>query len=218
MKAKNYKKIKRKGFTLVELVVVMAIMGILSVGIMGIMNGSGAMYNKGRDLVAAKDVSSIAEDYISTMIAYKTSINLQPNATRPATSIGSVVVNNAIKADAFMLYSEGGKIMYQATATSTAEPLFDDVFYGSYTVNLSFIPQARADAYYNTICIKVDILDTNGNSAYSSEGTIVRLLNFGSASEKTINTFTTEYEDLASGRFYKNKIVAGTSYGYLYAS
>ena len=58
----------KKGVTLVELIMVMAIMAILGVAVMTLTTSSLGMYNKGRDLITKEEVAKIVEGYVSAKV------------------------------------------------------------------------------------------------------------------------------------------------------
>lgn len=66
----------KKGVTLVELIMVMAIMAILGVAVMTLTTSSLGMYNKGRDLITKEEVAKLTVDFVNQKLEKVTAINV----------------------------------------------------------------------------------------------------------------------------------------------
>ena len=182
----------KKGFTLVEAIAVVAIMGILATVIGGLVTAGTTAYMRQKENAAAKDLGTIVQNEIKRAARSSVEVYLQdgdlPTDSNMIT-IGDTQTTYQMKNAPTGEYkvfssSEDGRLVYSTDSGNTTQEYFTDpnreaegrAFYGSFKINLSFAPVF--DAADKTIGIKIicDVYNSKDQLKYESRGTVVYLL------------------------------------------
>ena len=196
----------KKGFTFIEAIAVVAIMGVLATVIGGLVTSGTAAYMRQKESASAKDIASIVENEISRILTRSKQVYLEDGELPAGVCTRKVVIDGTEVeetysisgvpfegARSFAVYSGNltaldvnasgkGYVLYKTPADdSVAEYFASDesekrAFYGSFKINLSFAPVF--DAAYKTIGVKVicDVYNSKDQLKYESRGTVVYLL------------------------------------------
>lgn len=196
----------KKGFTFIEAIAVVAIMGVLATVIGGLVTSGTAAYMRQKESASAKDIASIVENEISRILTRSKEVFLEDGELPAGVCTRKVVIDGTEVeetysisgvpfegARSFAVYSGNltaldvnasgkGYVLYKTPADdSVAEYFASDesekrAFYGSFKINLSFAPVF--DAAYKTIGVKVicDVYNSKDQLKYESRGTVVYLL------------------------------------------
>ncbi|MEA5002011.1 MAG: type II secretion system protein [Christensenella sp.] len=149
---------KKKAFTLIELIVVMALVGVLGLGIAVIfVSANDSIVTLGQQTdVTTK--TNFAMDTVQTYLKYAKGLTIHETA------------NEAKEAGRTYLYSKDGRIYIQK-GSNASEDMFNEAFYEGYYAEL------MASAIQQNI-VKVTVAMTNKNDvsvAYSLETDVVAL-------------------------------------------
>ncbi|MCI7530598.1 MAG: prepilin-type N-terminal cleavage/methylation domain-containing protein [Christensenellaceae bacterium] len=196
----------KKGFTFVEAIAVVAIMGVLATVIGGLVTSGTAAYMRQKESASAKDIASIVENEISRILTRSKQVYLEDGELPAGVCTRKVVIDGTEVeetysisgvpfegARSFAVYSGNltaldvnasgkGYVLYKTPADDSVSEYFaaDDnekrAFYGSFKINLSFAPVF--DAADKTIGIKIicDVYNSKDQLKYESRGTVVYLL------------------------------------------
>lgn len=196
----------KKGFTFIEAIAVVAIMGVLATVIGGLVTSGTAAYMRQKESASAKDIASIVENEISRILTRSKEVFLEDGELPAGVCTRKVVIDGTEVeetysisgvpfegARSFAVYSGNltaldvnasgkGYVLYKTPADDSVSEYFaaDDnekrAFYGSFKINLSFAPVF--DAAYKTIGVKVicDVYNSKDQLKYESRGTVVYLL------------------------------------------
>lgn len=196
----------KKGFTFVEAIAVVAIMGVLATVIGGLVTSGTAAYMRQKESASAKDIASIVENEISRILTRSKEVFLEDGELPAGVCTRKVVIDGTEVeetysisgvpfegARSFAVYSGNltaldvnasgkGYVLYKTPADDSVSEYFaaDDnekrAFYGSFKINLSFAPVF--DAADKTIGIKIicDVYNSKDQLKYESRGTVVYLL------------------------------------------
>lgn len=196
----------KKGFTFIEAIAVVAIMGVLATVIGGLVTSGTAAYMRQKESASAKDIASIVENEISRILTRSKEVFLEDGELPAGVCTRKVVIDGTEVeetysisgvpfegARSFAVYSGNltaldvnasgkGYVLYKTPADDSVSEYFaaDDnekrAFYGSFKINLSFAPVF--DAADKTIGIKIicDVYNSKDQLKYESRGTVVYLL------------------------------------------
>lgn len=196
----------KKGFTFIEAIAVVAIMGVLATVIGGLVTSGTAAYMRQKESASAKDIASIVENEISRILTRSKEVFLEDGELPAGVCTRKVVIDGTEVeetysisgvpfegARSFAVYSGNltaldvnasgkGYVLYKTPADDSVSEYFaaDEsekrAFYGSFKINLSFAPVF--DAAYKTIGVKVicDVYNSKDQLKYESRGTVVYLL------------------------------------------
>lgn len=199
----------KKGFTLVEAIAVVAIMGILATVIGGLVTSGTTAYMRQKENSAAKDLGTIVQNEIKQMIYNATEVYLQGEKTasnaKPDDSLVSdtnyivddeddndgthhTMVNAPKANNKYSVFkSDGGKLVYTADHKTEKAEYFTDksrpaearAFYGSFTIDVYF--KALVNSFNDVIAVKVycDVKNKKGQVKFKSPGLEVDFIEAG---------------------------------------
>ena len=175
----------KKGFTLVEAIAVVAIMGILATVIGGLVTAGTTAYMRQKENAAAKDLGTIVQNEIKRAARSSVEVYLQdgdlPTADNMIT-IGDTQttyqMKNAPTGDYKVFSSsENGRLMY-STGNEEPKEYFTDpnreaerrAFYGSFTIKVYF--RAIVNMFNEITSVKVfcDVYNAKGQKKFDSPG------------------------------------------------
>lgn len=177
----------KKGFTLVEAIAVVAIMGILATVIGGLVTAGTTAYMRQKENAAAKDLGTIVQNEIKRAARSSVEVYLQdgelPRDTNMIT-IGDTQttyqMKNAPTGDYKVFSSsEDGRLMYSTDSgntTQNAQEYFTSTeaekraFYGSFTIKVYF--RAIVNTFNEITSVKVfcDVFNAKGQKKFDSPG------------------------------------------------
>lgn len=175
----------KKGFTLVEAIAVVAIMGILATVIGGLVTAGTTAYMRQKENAAAKDLGTIVQNEIKRAARSSVEVYLQdgelPRDTNMIT-IGDTQTTYQMKNAPTGEYkvfssSEDGRLMY-STGNEEPKEYFTDpsreaegrAFYGSFTIKVYF--RAIVNTFNEITSVKVfcDVFNAKGQRKFDSPG------------------------------------------------
>lgn len=175
----------KKGFTLVEAIAVVAIMGILATVIGGLVTAGTTAYMRQKENAAAKDLGTIVQNEIKRAARSSVEVYLQdgelPRDTNMIT-IGDTQTTYQMKNAPTGEYkvfssSEDGRLMY-STGNEEPKEYFTDpsreaegrAFYGSFTIKVYF--RAIVNTFNEITSVKVfcDVYNAKGQRKFDSPG------------------------------------------------
>lgn len=175
----------KKGFTLVEAIAVVAIMGILATVIGGLVTAGTTAYMRQKENAAAKDLGTIVQNEIKRAARSSVEVYLQdgelPTDSNMIT-IGDTQTTYQMKNAPTGEYkvfssSEDGRLMY-STGNEEPKEYFTDpsreaegrAFYGSFTIKVYF--RAIVNTFNEITSVKVfcDVFNAKGQKKFDSPG------------------------------------------------
>lgn len=175
----------KKGFTLVEAIAVVAIMGILATVIGGLVTAGTTAYMRQKENAAAKDLGTIVQNEIKRAARSSVEVYLQdgdlPTDSNMIT-IGDTQTTYQMKNAPTGEYkvfssSEDGRLMY-STGNEEPKEYFTDpnreaerrAFYGSFTIKVYF--RAIVNMFNEITSVKVfcDVYNAKGQKKFDSPG------------------------------------------------
>ena len=171
----------KKGFTLVEAIAVVAIMGILATVIGGLVTAGTTAYMRQKENAAAKDLGTIVQNEIkrvarSTVEAYLQDGEL-PTDSNMIENEGTYTMNNPPKKEYSVFFSQNGKLFY-AKGNEDPQEYFTDpkreaegrAFYGSFTIEVYF--KAIVNTFKEVTSVKVfcDVYNAKRQKKFVSPG------------------------------------------------
>lgn len=176
----------KKGFTLVEAIAVVAIMGILATVIGGLVTAGTTAYMRQKENAAAKDLGTIVQNEIKRAARSSVEVYLQdendnlPVADNEITIDGVVkthTMKNEPKKEHSVFLSKNGKLFY-AKGNEEPQEYFTDpnreaegrAFYGSFTIKVYF--KAIVNTFDEITSVKVfcDVYNAKGQIKFDSPG------------------------------------------------
>lgn len=176
----------KKGFTLVEAIAVVAIMGILATVIGGLVTAGTTAYMRQKENAAAKDLGTIVQNEIKRAARSTVEVYLQDGELpRDTNIIGSeenattYTMKNA-PTGKYKVFSssEAGRLMYSTDSGTTKQEYFTDpnreaerrAFYGSFTIKVYF--RAIVNMFNEITSVKVfcDVYNAKGQRKFDSPG------------------------------------------------
>ena len=175
----------KKGFTLVEAIAVVAIMGILATVIGGLVTAGTTAYMRQKENAAAKDLGTIVQNEIKRAARSSVEVYLQDGALPRDTNmitIGDTQTTYTMKNAPTGEYkvfssSDDGRLMY-STGKEEPKEYFTDpsreaegrAFYGSFTIKVYF--RAIVNTFNEITSVKVfcDVFNAKGQKKFDSPG------------------------------------------------
>lgn len=175
----------KKGFTLVEAIAVVAIMGILATVIGGLVTAGTTAYMRQKENAAAKDLGTIVQNEIKRAARSSIEVYLQdgelPRDTNMIT-IGDTQttyqMKNAPTGDYKVFSSsENGRLMY-STGNEEPKEYFTDpsreaegrAFYGSFTIKVYFRAIVNTFGEITSVKVFCDVFNAKGQRKFDSPG------------------------------------------------
>lgn len=176
----------KKGFTLVEAIAVVAIMGILATVIGGLVTAGTTAYMRQKENAAAKDLGTIVQNEIKRAARSTVEVYLQDGELpRDSNIIGAdnnqttYTMKNAPTGEYKMFSSsDDGRLMYSTDSGTTTQEYFTDpnreaerrAFYGSFTITVYF--RAIVNMFNEITSVKVfcDVYNAKGQRKFDSPG------------------------------------------------
>lgn len=174
----------KKGFTLVEAIAVVAIMGILATVIGGLVTAGTTAYMRQKENAAAKDLGTIVQNEIKRAARSSVEVYLQdgdlPTDSNMIT-IGDTQTTYQMKNAPTGEYkvfssSEDGRLVYSTDSGNTTQEYFTSsdaekrAFYGSFTIKVYF--RAIVNTFNEITSVKVfcDVYNAKGQRKFDSPG------------------------------------------------
>lgn len=175
----------KKGFTLVEAIAVVAIMGILATVIGGLVTAGTTAYMRQKENAAAKDLGTIVQNEIKRAARSSVEVYLQdgdlPTDSNMIT-IGDTQTTYQMKNAPTGEYkvfssSEGGRLMY-STGNEEPKEYFTDpsreaegrAFYGSFTIKVYFRAIVNTFGEITSVKVFCDVFNAKGQRKFDSPG------------------------------------------------
>lgn len=170
----------KKGFTLVEAIAVVAIMGILATVIGGLVTAGTTAYMRQKENAAAKDLGTIVQNEIKRAVRSTVEAYLQDGALPSADNMVTIeektyTMTNEPKKEYSVFFSKNGKLFY-AKGNEEPQEYFTSTeaekraFYGSFTIKVYF--KAIVNTFDEITSIKVfcDVSNAKGQKKFVSPG------------------------------------------------
>lgn len=175
----------KKGFTLVEAIAVVAIMGILATVIGGLVTAGTTAYMRQKENAAAKDLGTIVQNEIKRAARSSVEVYLQdgdlPTDSNMIT-IGDTQTTYQMKnapTGEYKMFSssEGGRLMY-STGNEEPKEYFTDpsreaegrAFYGSFTIKVYFRAIVNTFGEITSVKVFCDVYNAKGQRKFDSPG------------------------------------------------
>lgn len=175
----------KKGFTLVEAIAVVAIMGILATVIGGLVTAGTTAYMRQKENAAAKDLGTIVQNEIKRAARSSVEVYLQdgdlPTDSNMIT-IGDTQTTYQMKNAPTGEYkvfssSEAGRLMY-STGKEEPKEYFTDpsreaegrAFYGSFTIKVYFRAIVNTFGEITSVKVFCDVYNAKGQKKFDSPG------------------------------------------------
>lgn len=174
----------KKGFTLVEAIAVVAIMGILATVIGGLVTAGTTAYMRQKENAAAKDLGTIVQNEIKRVARSSVEVYLQdgdlPRDTNMIT-IGDTQTTYQMKNAPTGEYkvfssSEEGRLMYSTDSGNTTQEYFTSsdaekrAFYGSFTIKVYFRAIVNTFGEITSVKVFCDVYNAKGQRKFDSPG------------------------------------------------
>lgn len=224
----------KKGFTLVEAIAVVAIMGILATVIGGLVTAGTTAYMRQKENAAAKDLGTIVQNEIKRAARSSVEVYLQgendnlPSADNEIADEGVLIphtMKNMPTKEHSVFFSKNGKLFY-AKGNEEPQEYFTDpkreaegrAFYGSFTIEVYF--KAIVNTFDEITSIKVfcDVSNAKGQKKFVSPGLEIDFIEADysqSEGKKFVGIFSFEQGNRdaidkdGDGYKYKNMLVEG---------
>lgn len=173
----------KKGFTLVEAIAVVAIMGILATVIGGLVTAGTTAYMRQKENAAAKDLGTIVQNEIKRAARSTVEVYLQDGELpRDSNIIGvdnnqtTYTMKNAPTGEYKLFSSKDGRLVYSTDSGKTTQEYFTSTdaekraFYGSFTIKVYF--KAIVNMFNEITSVKVfcDVYNAKGQRKFDSPG------------------------------------------------
>lgn len=175
----------KKGFTLVEAIAVVAIMGILATVIGGLVTAGTTAYMRQKENAAAKDLGTIVQNEIKRAARSSVEVYLQDGALPRDTNmitIGDTQTTYQMKNAPTGEYkvfssSEDGRLMY-STGNEEPKEYFTDpsreaegrAFYGSFTIKVYFRAIVNTFGEITSVKVFCDVYNAKRQKKFDSPG------------------------------------------------
>lgn len=205
----------KKGFTLVEAIAVVAIMGILATVIGGLVTAGTTAYMRQKENAAAKDLGTIVQNEIKRAARSSVEVYLQDGELL-------YTMNNAPTGDYKVFSSsEEGRLVY-STGNEEPKEYFTSTeaekraFYGSFTIKVYF--KAIVNTFDEITSVKVfcDVYNAKGQIKFDSPGLEIDFIEADysqSEGKKFVGIFSFEQDNSDAsepdGGQYKNMLIVG---------
>lgn len=174
----------KKGFTLVEAIAVVAIMGILATVIGGLVTAGTTAYMRQKENAAAKDLGTIVQNEIKRAARSTVEVYLQDGELPRDSNIIGVDNNQATytmknaPTGEYKVFSssDDGRLVYSTDSGKTTQEYFTSTdaekraFYGSFTIKVYF--KAIVNMFNEITSVKVfcDVYNAKGQKKFDSPG------------------------------------------------
>lgn len=220
----------KKGFTLVEAIAVVAIMGILATVIGGLVTAGTTAYMRQKENAAAKDLGTIVQNEIKRAARSSVEVYLQDGELPKDSNIigadnnqATYTMKNAPTKEHSVFLSKNGKLFY-AKGNEEPQEYFTSTdaekraFYGSFTIKVYF--KAIVNMFNEITSVKVfcDVYNAKGQKKFDSPGLEIDFIEADysqSKDRKFVGIFSFEQgnsgaiEPDGDGWKYKNMLVEG---------
>lgn len=177
----------KKGFTLVEAIAVVAIMGILATVIGGLVTAGTTAYMRQKENAAAKDLGTIVQNEIKRAARSSIEVYLQDGELPRDTNIIGIddnqttyTMKNAPTGEYKVFSSsEDGRLMYSTDSgntTQNAQEYFTSTeaekraFYGSFTIKVYFRAIVNTFGEITSVKVFCDVFNAKGQRKFDSPG------------------------------------------------
>lgn len=176
----------KKGFTLVEAIAVVAIMGILATVIGGLVTAGTTAYMRQKENAAAKDLGTIVQNEIKRVARSSVEVYLQDGELPTADNMITIgdtqtpyTMKNPPTGEYKMFSSEAGRLVYSTDSGKNPENTKDyftssaaeeRAFYGSFKIEVYF--RAIVNTFKEITSVKVfcDVYNAKGQIKFASPG------------------------------------------------
>ncbi|CDD09081.1 putative uncharacterized protein [Clostridium sp. CAG:349] len=174
----------KKGFTLVEAIAVVAIMGILATVIGGLVTAGTTAYMRQKENAAAKDLGTIVQNEIKRAARSSVEVYLQdgdlPTDSNMIT-IGDTQttyqMKNAPTGEYKMFSSDEGRLVYSTDSEEPKEYFTDPsreaegrAFYGSFKIEVYFRAIVNTFGEITSVKVFCDVYNAKGQKKFDSPG------------------------------------------------
>lgn len=175
----------KKGFTLVEAIAVVAIMGILATVIGGLVTAGTTAYMRQKENAAAKDLGTIVQNEIKRAARSSVEVYLQDGALPRDTNMITIgdtqttyQMKNAPTGEYKMFSSsDDGRLVY-STGNEEPKEYFTDpnreaerrAFYGSFTIKVYFRAIVNTFGEITSVKVFCDVYNAKGQKKFDSPG------------------------------------------------
>lgn len=224
----------KKGFTLVEAIAVVAIMGILATVIGGLVTAGTTAYMRQKENAAAKDLGTIVQNEIKRAARSSVEVYLQgendnlPSADNEIADEGVLIphtMKNMPTKEHSVFFSKNGKLFY-AKGNEEPQEYFTDpkreaegrAFYGSFTIKVYFRAIVNTFGEITSVKVFCDVYNAKGQKKFVSPGLEIDFIEADysqSEGKKFVGIFSFEQgnsdaiEPDGDGWKYKNMLVEG---------
>lgn len=177
----------KKGFTLVEAIAVVAIMGILATVIGGLVTAGTTAYMRQKENAAAKDLGTIVQNEIKRAARSSVEVYLQDGALPRDTNIIGIddnqttyTMKNAPTGDYKVFSSsDDGRLMYSTDSGNTTQNTQEyftsteaekRAFYGSFTIKVYFRAIVNTFGEITSVKVFCDVFNAKGQRKFDSPG------------------------------------------------
>lgn len=176
----------KKGFTLVEAIAVVAIMGILATVIGGLVTAGTTAYMRQKENAAAKDLGTIVQNEIKRVARSSVEVYLQ-DGELPRDSNTITIDDNQTTyqmknapTDVYKMFSssEDGRLVYSTDSGNTTQEYFTDpnreaegrAFYGSFKIEVYFRAIVNTFGEITSVKVFCDVYNAKGQKKFDSPG------------------------------------------------
>lgn len=223
----------KKGFTLVEAIAVVAIMGILATVIGGLVTAGTTAYMRQKENAAAKDLGTIVQNEIKRAARSSVEVYLQDENDKLPAADNEITIEGVVKTHTMknvptgeykMFSFDKGRLVYSTDSGNTTQEYFTSTdaekraFYGSFTIKVYF--KAIVNTFDEITSVKVfcDVYNAKGQIKFDSPGLEIDFIEADysqSENKKFVGIFSFEQgnsgaiEPDGDGYKYKNMLVVG---------
>lgn len=221
----------KKGFTLVEAIAVVAIMGILATVIGGLVTAGTTAYMRQKENAAAKDLGTIVQNEIKRAARSTVEAYLQDGELpRGTNTIGSeenathYTMKNPPTGEYNVFSSKDGRLVYSTDSGNTTQEYFTDpkreaegrAFYGSFTIEVYFKAIVNTFGEITSVKVFCDVYNAKRQKKFDSPGLEIDFIEADysqSQGKKFVGIFSFEQGNIdaideKTGQ-YKNMLVEG---------
>lgn len=222
----------KKGFTLVEAIAVVAIMGILATVIGGLVTAGTTAYMRQKENAAAKDLGTIVQNEIKRAARSSVEVYLQDDALPTDSNMITIgdtqttyQMKNAPTGEYKMFSSsEEGRLVYSTDSGNTTQEYFTSTeaekraFYGSFTIQVYFRAIVNTFGEITSVKVFCDVYNAKGQRKFDSPGLEIDFIEADysqSENRKFVGIFSFEKGNSGAidkdgdGYKYKNMLVEG---------
>lgn len=176
----------KKGFTLVEAIAVVAIMGILATVIGGLVTAGTTAYMRQKENAAAKDLGTIVQNEIKRAARSSIEVYLQDDELPTDSNMITIgdtqttyQMKNAPTGEYKVFSSKDGRLMYSTDSgknTQNTQEYFTSTeaekraFYGSFTIQVYFRAIVNTFGEITSVKVFCDVYNAKGQKKFDSPG------------------------------------------------